>query len=58
MRQNKKVVENVIDAYFKELEMRLMQNYIYPAKKMALDDLVHAKRKLGLKREKLEHIQQ
>lgn len=58
LRQNRSIVENVLEAYFKELQNQLMQNYVYPAKKLAMDSLSSPIKKLQLKKERLEQIQQ
>ncbi len=54
IQKNKKIVDNVVEAYFKELENQLMQKYIYPAKKMALDSVFLPVNKLKFKIDKLE----
>ena len=51
--EKKEIMENILNAYFQELEQELLKNYIYPTKKLALDSLTIPKKKLHLKIEKL-----
>jgi hypothetical protein len=50
------VIEEVLDPYFNEVEQQLLQQYIFPAKKHALDSLDTPIQHLRFKIDKLEQV--
>lgn len=54
--KSKRTIETFVDAYFNEIENELLNQYLYPSKKMSIDKLETPIQKLVLKVEKLEHV--